>query len=68
MDERNQKKLKLMRFWLIGIFAIIAAALVSFWFVITGSVREPMLWLALLLSAVLMLIWFFLYRWWLGRR
>ena len=67
MTETIGKRLRLMRFWLMGTFVIIATAQVTVGFVIPGLNREPTYWVGLLISAVLFVIWYFAYRWWLYR-
>jgi len=70
MEEKN-KKLKLMRFWLFGIFVIVFAALTAFLYMpakgnlvaaITGA------WLIWLILAVLCVLAYFIYKWILDRK
>lgn len=67
MQEKT-KQLNLMRFWLFGSFVIIAAALVTVGFFIPGLMQELFYWLAIAAAAVITVFWYFIYRWWLGRK
>ena len=68
MTEHEDNSLKLMRFWLVGVFVIVAAAMITMGFVIPGLIRETFFWLGLLAAAVLTVIWFYFYRWWIARK
>ena len=68
MTEQEGSNLKLMRFWLVGVFVIIAAAMITMGFVIPGLIRETLFWVSLLATAVLTLVWFYIYRWWVARQ
>jgi uncharacterized BrkB/YihY/UPF0761 family membrane protein len=69
-----EKKLKLLRFWLLGIFVILAAALfILFWFIVTAasavakvgvSIGQVFLvvWPYWLGMAVLFVVVYFIYR------
>ncbi len=65
------KKLKLMRFWLVGVFVIVFAAFTAFLFIpALGNI-----WLAVkngwpiwLLTAVLCVAAYYFYKWYLGRK
>lgn len=67
----NEKKLKLMRFWLFGTFVIVFSALTAFLFIpALGNI-----WLAIqagwsiwFLTAVLCVAAYFGYKWYLGRK
>jgi ABC-type cobalamin transport system permease subunit len=69
MSEDKSKRLRVMRFWLIGVFLIILAAYVTLGFVFPDSLllRELNYWLGLIFAAVLFAVWYFVYKWWLGR-
>jgi hypothetical protein len=61
-----------MRFWLFGTFAIIFAASTVY---IGGAVgtgllilRERNYWIAMIVTAVLCVIWYYIYKWYLNRR
>ena len=72
MSEDTPKRLRVMRFWLIGVFLIILAALLTIGFVFQGAglalFRELYFWLGLIIAAVLIVAWYFLYKWWIGRK
>ena len=67
----NEKKLKLMRFWLFGTFVIVFAALTAFlYFPTLGNILWAVqaglpIWL---LTAVLCVAVYFGYKWYLGRK
>ena len=70
MDK--EKKLKLMRFWLFGVFVIIFAAVTVY---IGGAVglgllimREFNYWLAMIGTAILCVLAYYLYKWYLNRK
>ncbi|NIS80873.1 MAG: hypothetical protein GTO14_11835 [Anaerolineales bacterium] len=70
MDEEKSKKLSVMRFWLFGTFVIVWAAITIYIGLFTS--RD---WVAALragfpiwgITGILCLVWYFGYRWWLGR-
>jgi hypothetical protein len=71
MDEK-EKMLKLMRFWLFGTFVIIFVAATVY---VGGALglgllifRQLNYWLAILISAALCVLWFYLYRWYIEKR
>lgn len=71
MDDK-EKKLKLMRFWLFGTFVIIWAAALVF---VGGALGTGLaifgqlnFWLALVVTAVLCVAWYYLYQWFLARQ
>ena len=73
MNEDAVKRLNLMRFWLFGTFMIVWAATLAFtymWIVPLGAdfgdvVRAAApVWVA---TAVLAVVWYLGYKWWLGR-
>ena len=68
----NEKRLNLMRFWLFGTFLIVISAILIFvggvlgtGFAILGQLN---FWLAVILIAVLCVICYYVYRWYLGRK
>ncbi len=70
MDEK-EKLLNLMRFWLFGTFVIVFAAVTAY----IGIFSNRNWWLAIKagfpiwgLSAVLAVIWYYLYKWYLSRK
>jgi len=65
------KKLKLMRFWLFGIFVIVFAGLTAFlYFPNLGNIWRAVLsgWTIWLLTAVLCVAVYYGYKWYLGRK
>jgi hypothetical protein len=71
MEEMMEKKLKLMRFWLFGIFVIVFAGITAFiyfpalgdiWLAVTSG---WMLWGG---TAVLCILVYYGYKWYLGRK
>jgi len=71
MSEKKTKLLNLMRFWLFGTFAIVWAAVTGYIGLFTN--RD---WLVAIkagfpiwgITAVLCVIWYYFYKWWLGRK
>lgn len=67
----NETKLKLMRFWLFGTFLIIFAAVTVYIGVVIGAgmsiFGDLNYWLAIGATAVLTILWYYLYRWILNR-
>jgi hypothetical protein len=68
MSEENAKRLRVVRFWLIGVFLIILAALVSFGFIFPDLFGELYFWLGIIAAAILFIAYYFLYRWWISRK
>ena len=70
--EENNKKLNLMRFWLFGTFIIIWAAVSVYLGGVLGLgtriFGELNFWIAFVVTAVLCVIWYYLYKWILGRQ
>ncbi|MDI6769319.1 MAG: hypothetical protein QMD04_06555 [Anaerolineales bacterium] len=67
----TEKKLKLMRFWLFGIFVIVFAAMTAFLFILTaGNIWHAIQagWSIWFLTAVLCVAVYFGYKWYLGRK
>lgn len=69
MSEDKSKRLRVFRFWLIGVFMIILAAYITIGFVFPDSLllRELNYWLGIIFTAVLFAVWYFGYKFWLGR-
>ena len=71
MAEDKDGRLRVIRFWLIGVFLIIIAAYITLGFVFQAAglmlFAELYYWLGLVFTVVLILLWYFLYKWWLGR-
>jgi hypothetical protein len=67
MEEDKAGRLRMMRFWLIGVFLIILAADITIGIIFPGLLRELYFWLGLIVAAVLIVVWYFVYKWWLGR-
>lgn len=68
----KQSLLRLMRFWLFGTFVIIFTAVTIY---VGGALgtgllifRELYFWLAIVLTAVLCVVWYFIYKWYLDRK
>ena len=68
MAEDIAKRLRMMRFWLSGVFLIILAADISIAVIFPGLLRELFFWLGLIIAAVLIALWYFIYKWWISRR
>ncbi len=73
MSEDKVRRLNLMRFWLFGTFVIVWAATFVFtflWLTRVGAglmdvvVTSLPVWM---ITAVLAVVWYFGYKWWLGR-
>jgi uncharacterized membrane protein len=73
MSEDKVKRLNLMRFWLFGTFVIVWAATFAFtylWIAPVGADFMDVVVTALpvwVITAVLAVVWYFGYKWWLGR-
>ena len=69
MNDDNKKLLGLMRFWLFGTFIIVFAATVVytgiFTDVVTALKTSAPTWI---ITAVLCVIWYYAYRWYLNRK
>ena len=67
----KEKKLKLMQFWLFGTFIIIWAAASVYLGVAVGLgtliFMEIEFWIAFVGTAVLCVLWYFIYKWYLDR-
>jgi hypothetical protein len=68
----KEKMLGLMRFWLFGTFIIIFAATTIY---IGGAVQTgmsiiqtPNFWISMVVSAILCIAWYFVYKWYLNRQ
>ena len=53
---------------MIGVFLIILAALIAFGFVFPGLFSELYFYLGIVFAAVLFIVFYFVYKWWLGRK
>jgi hypothetical protein len=63
MDENAARKLRVMRFWIIGILVIIIAGMLAVGFVIPGGLMsQPYYWLAMVAAIVLGAVLYFVYR------
>ena len=68
----QEKNLKLMRFWLIGAFFIIFVAATVY----VGSALNVGFeilttfnyWLAVIIGGALCVVWYYIYKWYLGRK
>jgi hypothetical protein len=68
----KEKMLGLMRFWLFGTFIIIFAATTVF---LGGALQtgllilqQPNFWISMVITAVLCVGWYYVYKWYLGRQ
>ncbi len=70
--EENNKKLNLMRFWLFGTFIIIWAAVLVYiggvWGTGLSILSQVNFWIAVVVTAVLCVLWYYLYKWLLERK
>ena len=73
MSEDKQKRLNLMRFWLFGTFVIVWAATFTFTYLWVAPISSNIMDVVMtalpvwVITAVLAVIWYFGYKWWLGR-
>ena len=71
MNDQD-KKLNLMKFWLFGAFAIFFVATTIY----TGGavglgleiLKQPNYWIAMGITAVLCVAWYYVYKWYLNRK
>jgi hypothetical protein len=68
MADDKSKLLRLMRFWLIGTFLILLAAVLIVGLQIPGLFSEPRFWIGVGVIAVLCGAWYFIYKWYIGRK
>jgi len=68
--EDQTKRVRLMRFWLFGMFVIVFAAVTTYagMYVGLAIMAERGYWLIIGATAALCLAWFQGYRWWMQRR
>ena len=68
----KEKMLGLMRFWLFGTFIIIFAATTIYLGGAIGSgmmiLQQPNFWISMVVTAILCVAWYFVYKWYLGRQ
>ena len=73
MSEDKVRRLNLMRFWLFGTFVIVWAATFVFTFLWLARVGAGLMDVVVtslpvwVITAVLAVVWYFSYKWWLGR-
>ena len=73
MSEDKAKRLNLMRFWLFGTVVIVWGATLTFTFLWIGRVGANLMDAAVTalpvwgITAVLAVVWYLGYKWWLGR-
>jgi hypothetical protein len=73
MSDDKVKRLNLMRFWLFGTFVIVWAATFAFTYLWTAPVSATIMDVVMtalpvwVITAVLAVIWYVGYKWWLGR-
>jgi len=70
--DDKEKMLKLMRFWLFGTFLIVFVASTVY---IGGVLKtglmifsQPNFWIAFVVTALLCVLWYYVYKWYLGRK
>jgi Na+/melibiose symporter-like transporter len=68
MAEEKTKLLGLMRFWLFGTFIILVVATLIIGFFIPGLTKELFFWVGIIVTAVLCVAWYFVYKWYLERK
>lgn len=68
----KEKMLSLMRFWLFGTFILIFAATTIYAGGALGTgvliLREMNYWVAMIVTALLCVIWYYVYKWYLYRQ
>ena len=71
MNDQD-KMLRMMRFWLFGTFLIIFVAALIYIGGALGTgllvLTQPMFWVTFLVVAVLCVVWYYVYKWYLGRK
>ena len=71
MDDKD-KMLGLMRFWLFGTFIIIFAATTVYVGAALGTgtliFSQPNYWIAIGITALLCVAWYYVYKWYLNRQ
>ena len=73
MSDDKQKRLNLMRFWLFGTFVIVWAATLTFTYLWVAPVSSNFMDVVMtalpvwVITAILAVVWYFGYKWWLGR-
>lgn len=67
----QEKMLRMMRFWLLGTFLIVFVAALVY---VGGALGTGLLilgklnfWLAFIIAAILCVVWYYIYKWYLGR-
>ena len=68
MADEKAKLLGLMRFWLFGTFLILIATVLIIGFFIPGLTKELFFWVGVVATAALCAAWYFIYKWYLGRK
>jgi predicted permease len=67
----QETMLKMMKFWLFGTFIIIIAATTVFIGGVLGTgltiLSQANYWFSVITTAVLCVLWYYIYRWYLGR-
>jgi hypothetical protein len=66
MTTETEERLKKMRFWLIGTFLILAAAIVAFGIVVPGLLSQTRYLVGLVVAAALTVASYYGYRLYLG--
>jgi hypothetical protein len=68
MSDEKTEMLSKMRYWLIGTFLILAAAIITVGMVVPGLLGQPLYLLGLFVAGALTVMWYFGYRMYLERR
>jgi hypothetical protein len=68
MSEEKAEMLSKMRYWLIGTFLILAAAIITVGLIVPGLLGQPPYLMGLLVAAALTTAWYFGYRTYLERK
>ena len=75
MSEEPKKGAKLLAFWLFGTVMVVFAAITAYILFIGRMAGAVTIWKAIGtgfpiwgITGVLCIVWYFMYRWWLGRK
>jgi Mn2+/Fe2+ NRAMP family transporter len=72
MSDEKTKRLNLMKFWLFGTFIIIFAAATAYVGIALGTGLQILgqlnYWIAIIITAVLCVAFYYGYKWWLDRK
>jgi uncharacterized membrane protein YwaF len=72
MHEEMDRRLRLMRFWLFGIFVLLWAISLTYYYLYLAPISDlatvlRAVWPVWVVAAVGAVIVYFIYKWWLGR-